>query len=155
MNKAISSLLATAALLATPAVYAAEPLDAATLQQHCAAVQKAPDSASAQLCTLYVSGFLDGAVATDARVAQNVAAEIDSGESFTERAVRTRVERRLALVGPTGYAEFCVGKPVLIREVVDVVVTELGRHEQLAGRAANEIVYDALRRNYPCVTAAA
>jgi hypothetical protein len=116
----------------------------------CAEVVANPDSAEAQLCIYYVKGFLDGAVATDGRVAENVASEIDDRETFTERAIRTRVINRLRDYGPSVYAEFCVGQPDPIADVMMHVIDELERYEDLDGKKAQTIVDDALRRHYPC-----
>ncbi len=55
---------------------------------------------AAPVCVAYVTGFLDGAVVTDARVAGNVANEIDADETFSERAIPTRIIRRLEVSGP-------------------------------------------------------
>lgn len=129
---------------------AVEALDAETLLDQCRGFDANPDTGSERLCVAYINGFLDGAVATDARVAENVADEIERTEGFTERAIRTRVIRRLEVTGPTGYAEFCVGKPVPIVDVVAHVNAEFERHGSLAGLKAQDIVYDALRRQYPC-----
>jgi hypothetical protein len=72
-------------------------------------------------------------------------------ETVSERAIRTRVINRLKDFGPSVYAEFCVGQPDPIADVMLHVVEELKRHDDLEGIAAQTIVYDSLRRHYPCV----
>lgn len=141
---------ALSGLLTAPVSLAIEPLDAEQLQEICADAATDTDSVEARLCTYYVKGFLDGAVATDGRVAENVASEIDEKETFSERAIRTRVINRIRDFGPSVYAEFCVGQPDPIADVMLHVVEELERHDDLKGRKAQTIVYDALRRHYPC-----
>ena len=142
--------LALSGLLVSAKSLAIEPLDAEQLQEVCANAEAEPDSAETRLCVFYVKGFLDGAVATDGRVAQNVVSEMDDEETFTERAIRTRVINRLRDYGPSVYAEFCVGQPDPIVDVMMHVIDELDRYDDLDGKKAQTIVDDALRRHYPC-----
>ena len=137
-------------LLISPRASSIEPLSAAQLQQACVDYREQADSPWSLLCVYYVKGFLDGAVATDGRVAENVASEISEQEGFTERAIRTRVINRLQKFGPSVYAEFCVGQPDPIVDVVQHVVEELDRYDNLEGVQAQTIVYASLRRHYPC-----
>lgn len=143
--------IAASTFCISPVSSAAEPLSASRLQEICSDGAAEYDSAEAQLCLFYVKGFLDGAVATDARVAENVVSEIEAGESFTERAIRTRVIKRLGEFGPSVYAEFCVGQPDPIADVVSHVAEELRRYDDVSGVYAQTVVYDSLRRHYPCV----
>ena len=73
--------------------------------------------AEGKLKNLRIQGFIDGAMATDERVALNVAAEYQEEETFTQRAIRTRLSNRLMQYG-SYYAEFCLGGPVTLAEVV-------------------------------------
>ena len=150
MRVSLIFALAISFLLTAPRASAIEPLTAEQLQQACVEFKGQADSAYSALCVYYVKGFLDGAVATDGRVAENVAAEIEEAESFTERAIRTRVGSRLEEYGPSVYAEFCVGQPDPIAEVVMHVVEELERYDDLEGVQAQNVVYASLRRHYPC-----
>ncbi len=130
---------------------AVETLSTAELAEHCAYFADDPESADGIFCVRYIQGFIDGAVATDERVTNNVAAELDEQESFTERALRTRVGNRLELYGPSYYAEFCLGEPVPLAEVVEKVVTELEDNDLVAAHpSARDLVYHALRTEYPC-----
>ena len=149
-RKLLSAIVVAGWYFATQPAAAIEPLKATELQEICAGAEHDPTAASARKCVLYVKGFLDGAVATDGRVAENVASEIESEETFSQRAIRTRVINRLEKFGPSAYAEFCVGQPDPISEVVLHVVEEMNRHEDLEGMQAQTIVYDSLRRHYPC-----
>ena len=138
-------------------VQAVEILSSEELALHCAELERAPRSEDAIFCIRYVQGFIDGAVATDERVTQNVAAEYDEKEeTFTERAMRTRgihryIDRRLKRYGPSVYAEFCLGAPVPLREVVDAVAEQLEDEAKVkATPHARELVYATLRETYPC-----
>lgn len=129
-----------------------EPLSTAELISHCRYYEEAPDGADGIFCVRYIQGFIDGAVATDERVTYNVAREFeDSASSFRQRAVRTRLGQRLERFGPSVYAEFCLGDPVPLAEVVRKVIADL---EQLDDAAdiplAGNLVYRTLREQYPC-----
>ncbi|RZV33902.1 MAG: hypothetical protein EX272_13970 [Chromatiales bacterium] len=152
MRVFLISAAAISCLLVSPRAFSIEPLSAAQLQQACVEFRDKVDGPWSSLCVYYVKGFLDGAVATDKRVAENVAAEIEKEESFTERAIRTRVGNRLREFGPSVYAEFCVGQPDPIADVVLHVVEELDRYDDLEGLQAQKVVYASLRRHYPCKT---
>ena len=153
-----SSALAVLALLGLSAApsQAVEILSTEELASHCVELENDPDGADAIFCIRYVQGFIDGAVATDERVTQNVAAEYDDRETFSERAKRTRgvhnyIERRLKRYGPSVYAEFCLGEPVPLREVVDAVTAQLNDAERVSATPqARELVYAVLRETYPC-----
>ena len=145
-----SSMAGAVLLLFSPLAMAVESLSASQLNEYCEAFAESPEAVLAQKCAAYVGGFLDGAVATDERVAVNVAAEIEDGESFSERAIRTRVYGRLRDFGPSVYAEFCVGDPVPIADVVGHVIEELNARESLDNIAARSIVYASVKKHYPC-----
>lgn len=150
MKTLINTTILAIMLLGTPFAFAIEPLTAKVLQDVCNAdgQNRTPDSSS--LCVFYIKGFLDGAVATDGRVAENVAREADE-ESFSERAIRTRVIDRLNKFGPSVYAEFCIGQPDPIADVVAHVIQRLSTTDNLAEIQAQAVVYGALREHYPCV----
>ena len=131
--------------------HAVEALSTEELISHCAVYEEDPDGEDGIFCVRYIQGFIDGAVATDERVTYNVAAEYARDESFTERAIRTRLGSRLDRYGPSYYAEFCLGEPVPLAEVARVVIADLLALENLEGRElARDVVYATLRREYPC-----
>ncbi len=149
LKRRAASVLAATLLAVAPGVFAVEPLLAEQLKGYCVPESGGNRGDNEALCIAYITGFLDGAVATDERVAENVADEFEEG-SFTERALRTRMVRRMRDRGPTVYAGFCVGNPVPIAEVVEHVVEELTGAEIPEGRAAQIFVYNSLRKHYPC-----
>ena len=151
MKNLFICFMAVTSLAAAKQVSAIEPLTATQLHKVCVDSRDQPDSPEARLCIYYVKGFLDGAVATDGRVAENVVAEIVAEETFTERAIRTRVGNRLRDYGASFYAGFCVGQPDPIADVTLHVIEELERYDELDGLSAQMVVYDSLRRHYPCV----
>jgi hypothetical protein len=107
MKPAIAFL--TLAILAlSPAAMAVEKLSTDELASHCVHYLNDPDGTDGTFCVRYIQGFIDGAVATDERVTYNVAAEYERTESFSERAMRTRLGPRLQRF-PSYFAEFCLG----------------------------------------------
>lgn len=142
------------AFLATASdALAVEALSTEELISHCAVYEQDPEGEDGIFCVRYIQGFIDGAVVTDERVTYNVANEYDRDETFTERAIRTRLGSRIDRYGPSYYAEFCLGDPVPLADVVEVVIADLLALEDLQGRElARDVVYATLRREYPCNT---
>ena len=130
---------------------AVEALSTEELAEHCEIYLNEPDGEDGIFCVRYIQGFIDGAVATDERVTLNVADEFERQESFTERAIRTRLGNRLEEFGSSYYAEFCLGEPVPLKDVVDVVVGDILDPLRTVNRPlARDVVYATLRRHYPC-----
>ena len=130
---------------------AVEALSTEELISHCAIYERDPEGEDGIFCVRYIQGFIDGAVATDERVTYNVANEYDRDETFTERAIRTRLGSRIDRFGPSYYAEFCLGEPVPLAEVARVVIADLLELDDLEGRElARDVVYATLRTHYPC-----
>ena len=141
----------TGALLAAPAAWAVEALSTAELASHCARYHDPNASEDRTFCVRYIQGFIDGAVATDERVTNNVTREFEQDESFSERAARTRIGTRLSRYGASVYAEFCLGDPVPLEEVVERVVADLADAAVAAEHPmARDVVYLTLRSQYPC-----
>ncbi|MGB5448721.1 MAG: Rap1a/Tai family immunity protein [Woeseiaceae bacterium] len=138
-------------LLFGPIAHSVEPLSTPELAEHCAFYNEDRAGEDAIFCVRYIQGFIDGAVATDERVIQNISAELDQDETYMERAARTRLGSRALRFGPTVYADFCLGEPVALEEVVEKVVNNLANRpfldEQLLARDA---VFYTLRTEYPC-----
>jgi hypothetical protein len=131
---------------------AVEVLTAEELASHCAALPDDPESVDGEYCIRYIQGFIDGAIATDVRVMLNMEAEKDEEETFTERAIRTRMIDRNSILRAAGYAEFCLGDPVPLADVVAKVVADLDQRIKATDSSgtARDVVYESLRRNYPC-----
>jgi hypothetical protein len=144
-------MLVIAGLLMAPAVQAVEALTTEELMSHCEKYHDEQAREDRVFCVRYIQGFIDGAVATDERVTRNVVGEYDDEESFSERAARTRIGKRLERFGASVYAEYCLGDPVPLKEVVEHVVqdaTDPGRVE--ANLLARDLVYQTIREHYPC-----
>lgn len=130
---------------------AVELLSATELASHCKYYPDDNFSVDGEFCARYIQGFIDGAVTTDARVMLNVEADRKRGESFTERILRTRAPNRADYSRAARYAEFCLGDPVPLKEVVLNVVNDLNlRADHSHAEAARETVYTSLKKHYPC-----
>ena len=138
------------AVLASSNANAVEALSTEELFSHCIYYEEDPESVDGVFCVRYIQGFIDGAVATDERVTKNVADEYDRDESFSERAIRTRLGRRIEDFG-TYYAEFCLGEPLPLKTVVELIVADLGNTQRIENQPlARDFVYTTLRMQFPC-----
>lgn len=128
-----------------------EPLSTPELAEHCAFYHEDREGKDAIFCVRYVQGFIDGAVATDARVLENIATEFDDDETFADRAIRSRIGSRISRRGPTVYADFCLGEADSLEAVVENVVDDLANRQVLdKDLLARDAVFSTLRRAYPC-----
>lgn len=151
MNIKTLLIAAFALMLLSDRADSVEPLSTPELAEHCAFYYEERDGKDAIFCIRYVQGFIDGAVATDARVLENIASEFDEDETFSERAIRSRIGSRINRRGPTVYADFCLGEPDSLEEVVEKVVDDLANRKVLdADLLARDAVFSTLRREYPC-----
>jgi len=138
------------ALLPVQHSLAYQVLTARELSSHCMVVPNVSRSVDGQYCIRYIQGFIDGAVATDARVMVNLESEL-ANETFSERAIRLRAPDREIYRRSARYAEFCLGDPVPLREVVDKIVIDLFERKYLEPEiSARDLVYASLRKHYPC-----
>ena len=78
--------------------------------------------------------------------------EVLSDETFAERAMRTRMPGRVDRSRAEKLAGFCLGDPLPLREVVDIVVADLAADLETTAKdePAMEVVYKSLMKNYPC-----
>lgn len=130
---------------------ALDGLTAHELAAHCEHLASDPDGVDGQYCIHYIQGFIDGAVETDERIMQDMAPG-SGGSTLTERAMRTRMPRQNAYNRPGSLAGFCLGDPLLLRDIVDTVVADLTSRDirNDTDSPARVAVDDALRRHYPC-----
>ena len=149
MKIIITSITILSALLTTN-VRAIEALSTSELAEHCAFYEKEPQGVDAVFCVRYIQGFIDGAVATDERVVSNIVSDKDEEETFSERAIRTRLGK-MKLYGSTYYADFCLGEPIKLKEIAVKVITDLSKTKITSKQPlARDVVYQTLRTNYPC-----
>jgi hypothetical protein len=140
-------------LISVSTANALEKLSSQELASHCALLKSEPEGVDGQYCVRYIQGFIDGAIATDARVMLSAENAISGNETFAERAMRTRMPGRVDRSRAAKLAGFCLGDPVPLRDVVDVVVADLTAQQKSAMKdvLAMEVVYISLLNNYPCI----
>jgi hypothetical protein len=131
---------------------ALEALTAKELASHCALFNAEPQGIDGQYCTRYIQGFIDGAIATDARVMLNSENATSNNETFAERAMRTRMPGSVDLSRAEKQAGFYLGDSLPLRDVINVVVTDVTAQQKNVGKGepAMEVVYMSLLKNYPC-----
>lgn len=145
-------ILFVVGLLLSPSAWAVEALSTEELDSHCDKYYDEEAEKDRIFCVRYIQGFIDGAVATDQRVAENIIKEYEAKESFSQRAVRTRIGSRLDSFGSSVYAEFCLGDPIPLKQVVESVVDAMENRELVAANPlARNLVYRILRQQYPCI----
>lgn len=151
-TSALAGIVGLVLLAAGPSAKAVEVLSAEELASHCVLLNAEPDGADAQYCIRYIQGFIDGAIATDVNVMLNAETSANVPETFSERAKRTRAPSRSDQHRAAQLAGFCLGDPLPLRDVVDVIVADLQGLDGSAGqgKSAMEVVYASLQQHYPC-----
>ena len=132
--------------------YAVEVLSVEELRAHCNLLNEDPEGVDGQYCIRYIQGFIDGAVATDARVMLNTTLVEDREETFSERAMRTRAPSQADRFRAAQLAGFCLGDPLPLRDVVAAVVADISNVPvtDASSTPAREAVYASLREHYSC-----
>lgn len=133
-------------------VQALEALTTQELASYCANLSHDPQGADGQYCVRYIQGFIDGAIATDARVMLNTEKAATTKETFAERAMRTRMPGHADLSRAAKLVGFCLNDPLPLNDVVKMVVEDLKvqQNQTLKNELAMEAVYKSLIKNYPC-----
>lgn len=109
------------------------------------------NSAEIAVCSSYINGFIDGAFATDPRVAERIVSEMEEEESFSERAIRTRLGNTLERFGDSYYAGFCISGD-LSMETILMELTEAAQDEtdDTSQQNARDYLYTLLKDRHPC-----
>jgi len=141
-----------AMLPVVPLAYAVEVLSVHELVSHCEFLDSEPDGADSQYCIRYIQGFIDGAVVTDVSVMLNLETKPNEGETFSERAKRTRMPGHADRIRAARLAGFCLGDPLPLRDVVKLVVADLVELDigDTPDSPARDAVYQSLKDHYPC-----
>lgn len=130
-------LLAVIASLASAADL--EPMSGAELRQRCLAYIASPQSATGQACSGYVRGFIEGSTVTQVGVSTS------GGESFTDRALRTRLGMR-ADPQPT----YCVDATVSLSHLISQILRLLDEQPNLIESNARDVLHQVLQRFHRC-----
>ncbi|MBX3704380.1 MAG: hypothetical protein KF822_11460 [Steroidobacteraceae bacterium] len=144
--------IALLCLAAMPAA-AVEPAPAGPFRADCRAWAAAPAGPEGRRCQAYIQGFIDGSVVANTRIVQGVSEEFEAGETYSQRAKRTRLRERNRR-NPAWYTGICIPDTVTIGEAVKAVVAQLDAVPPAPGETAATVLYSALRARFPCRPAA-
>jgi hypothetical protein len=115
------------------------------------ALCRSESPAEVAVCAGYINGFLDGAFATDPGVVDSVVREMETQESFSERAIRTRLGNTLERFGPSYYAGFCIPADLPMDTIVEELLDAAQQDIDHAGQEnARDYVYRLLQSRHPC-----
>ncbi|MCW8879091.1 MAG: Rap1a/Tai family immunity protein [Kangiellaceae bacterium] len=149
INSCLISLLLISLLGVKPAL-AIEPMTLKELSGLCENYQKDSESSESKQCVRYIKGFIDGAIAIDPSLASDSDSKADEQKSsYTERAIKSRIGNRLKLYATPANNDFCLGKPVLMKEIVTKVKKNILKQPQ-SDELALFVIYRTLRQEYPC-----
>lgn len=136
----VIALAALAQLRAAAADLA--PLSSVELVELCRSYAAEPNTTEGQSCSAYVRGFLDGAADVILRASD---ADLTRGESFSERALRTRLGIR-APAPP----EYCIDQEVSLQDLVVQLLQHAERIPASPELSASEMLYGVLSRLHRC-----
>lgn len=131
-------------------VYAVAWMSGQEFVNHCRTYTESPTNNGGVICLSYIQGFLEGAEATDGVVERSVREEYKEKNTFTERAIITRLGERAKRYGATSYAQYCLESTVSIHAVVNAVIQFIDANPNHIEKGAREVVYGALMKTYPC-----
>ncbi|HEU0223920.1 MAG TPA: Rap1a/Tai family immunity protein [Steroidobacteraceae bacterium] len=142
----LACVLPCLAAIPAPAV---EPAPAAEFRADCKAWSASPDAPAGRRCLAYIQGFIDGAVVANMRIVQGVSEEFEAGETYSQRAKRTRLRERNSR-NPAWYTGICIPDTVTIGEAAAAVVEQLDAIPAAPRETAATVLYSALRARFPC-----
>lgn len=121
------------------------------LESSCAALLQTGNEADGSVCRGFVHGFLLGSESVGASPADPAVLEQGPGESYSERALRTRVTRaQVERVTGTGAPDFCLGEEVELVELVRAITDYMEAVDVVNGEIRPPMVREALRQQFPC-----
>ncbi|MEM6580639.1 MAG: Rap1a/Tai family immunity protein [Pseudomonadota bacterium] len=131
---------------------AMEAMSARELASLCKSLNRVPAGVDAQYCIRYIQGFIDGAAATDVSVMLEEQPATSTGETFTERAMRTRALSRTESNRAAQLAGFCLGEQTALATIVTTVAADLQAMDPSSTEDTNarDAVYRSLKQHYPC-----
>ena len=136
-NAAWAVAVLAVALPAT--VDAFDLISSARIAEQCRAYLQDPDSDDGRYCDAYVRGFIDGSAVVVLKVPP------DSGESFAERAARTRLGRPL-IARP----EYCIDSSIGMTRLVEQIVAVADERVPRDDVDAAVLLYATFARFHKC-----
>ena len=109
-------------------------------------IAKVEKKSDGTLCEVYINGFVEGALVTDATIIDNFT---DKESGFFQRAYQTRTMRDEPELPATYLAKFCLPEPIAMPNVVETIVNNIDR-KALKNQPLKGVIYESLKRSYPC-----
>ncbi len=141
----IAVVLVLCSRMGSPSARAGDlaPLSAVELQQHCLAYLENAQSTDGRSCSAYIRGFVEGSSLVRVRDPEGAQ---QPGESFSERAFRTRLGIRR-----TPPPLYCVDSAMSLPEFVARMLDEVAEHRPRPEATASEVLLRTLGRSYRCL----
>ncbi|WP_321390161.1 Rap1a/Tai family immunity protein [Emcibacter sp.] len=145
------SVIALTVVLSSGPSRAMEWLDELDLRSQCSVYFQAPESKEGILCESFIQGYLSGIHSLRRDVDRKISKKVSpTGDSFSDRAIRTRAGSRFRYIDPALHRGFCISDDVTSDVVVRKVVTYLNEHPDDTPLPDNKILFNALLENFPC-----
>lgn len=125
-----------------------EWLDADELESSCDAYLEGSTDKDAALCLAFVQGFLAGAEASSKMSRTDPTPT--RGESYADRAARTRLGTLRILKVRADEPDFCLEDSLSAVRIVEKVAVYLETHEDALRLTNAEAVHEALVHEFPC-----
>lgn len=118
------------------------------LESSCDAFLDGSTDKDAALCLAFMQGFLAGAVAAPGARPPDPASS--DGESYSERAARTRLGTLRMMQLRADQPDYCLDDSLSAVQIVETVAGYLETHEDALRLTNAEAVYEALVHEFPC-----
>lgn len=99
------------------------------------------------LCAAYLQGFIAGSGRAERSASSTPDPDV---ETFSERAVRTRVESHVRRYEDSRQRAHCIGEDVPVSDVAEAILEYLDSRSNEPEITASAIVHEALVRRFPC-----
>jgi Rap1a immunity proteins len=118
------------------------PLSSVELHEQCLLFSESPQSEEGRACAAYVRGFIEG---SDRIVLRESDPGVQQSESFSERALRTRLGR----ISPK--SEYCLQSALSLQEFIAHMLAYAEDHPPASDVSASALLYGTLHRFYRCI----
>lgn len=140
-------------LAATFALGAGDWLGGDELDRECRALgdsaRSSPDDIHGTLCVAYLQGFIAGSTVAGVQREDSTAADT-GGETFSDRAARTRAESYIRRVKALQRGAHCIGDDVPVSAVLEAINAHLESKPDEVDITDHALVHEALVRHFPC-----
>lgn len=131
-------LLAMVLVLVSPSARSLEQVSGVQLTERCRVSMEDWHGPDGRFCDAYLRGFVDGSPLVATQKAR-------PGESFTQRAFRTRLGRPVS-----ARPKYCIASETTIQDLVVQLLTQAREAPPRSDTDANVLIYSMLARYHPC-----